>query len=111
MIYHKEIGFPRCYRRPVGKYATALSRHARTREVEKGFRVPAIVDLSKFDVIEIEMSNGIVTKMVIRGEYSDWYDIVLVVIPRSHGLFVKTAWLNEWDDNHSTLDASKYARP
>lgn len=111
MIYHKEIGFPSYFRAPVGKYATALSRHAQVREIEKGFTIPTMIDLSDFEVIEIEMRNGAVQKMVVRGEYDEYDDIVLVVIPKSHGLFVKTAWLNRWNDNHRTLDVSKYARP
>ena len=111
MIYHKEIGFPRGYTKPVGKKPTLLSRHAKDRSAEKGFVIPENVEMNDFDVIEIEMFAGKVTKMVIRGEYDNYDDICIVVVPKGNAFFVKTAWLNAWDDTHKTLDVSKYGRP
>ena len=111
MIYHKEIGFPRAYIKPVGKKPTLLSRHAKDRSAEKGFVIPETVDMNDFDVIEIEWFAGAIAKLVIRGEYDNYDDIVMAVVPKGNAFFVKTAWLNAWDDTHKTLDVSKYGRP
>ena len=55
---------------------------------------------------EVETTDGIVTKCVIRCEYDDKRDISIVV---REG-FVVTCWVNNNDDLHSTLDVSKYEK-
>lgn len=112
MIYHKDIGFPSMFRRPVGSFVLILSKHALARAVEKGFDIPDRINMRDFRVIEIETSVKRVEKIVMRGGYDDNRDIVLVVIPQRNGSFyVKTAWLNNKNDLHFTLDVSKYERP
>ena len=111
MLYHTEIGFPSIFRAPVGNFALTLSRHARDRAREKSFTIPRSVEMNDFEIIEIEIIKNRLTKMVIRGEYDNYDDICIVVIPQRNGFFVKTAWLNAWDDKHNTLDHTKYGRP
>lgn len=87
-----------------------LSRHALDRARTKNFVIPERIDMRDYTVIEIETSSSRVEKLVIRGKYDDYDDIVMVVIPRGGTFFVKTAWLNAWNDNHFTLDTTKYAK-
>lgn len=110
MLYHTDLGFPSTFSPPRGTRPVTLSRHARDREQVKGFTVPTMLDVSLCDVIEIEVRGGRVVKYVVRGAYDDYNDLVIVVIPKGKAWFVKTAWLNAWNDTHTTLDASKYGR-
>lgn len=111
MIFHHSIGFPSNFRRPIGNFYTKPSRHAIARAQEKRIDIPRIVNLNDFDIIELEMTNGRIAKMVIRGEYDDYDDICMAIIPKRGIMFVKTAWLNHWNDSHKTLDRSRYGRP
>lgn len=111
MIFHRDIGFPSIFRRPVGRYRIVLSLHARARAREKNIVVPSTINLNDFDIIEIEIVKSRLVKMVIRGEYDDYDDICMAVSPENGRLFVRTVWLNHWNDTHRTLDRSKYGRP
>ena len=110
-LYHQQIGFPSSFRRPVGTFVTLPSRHAAERASEKRFDIPERINFNDFDIIELEMINGRIAKMVIRGEYDDYDDICMAIIPKRGVMFVKTAWLNHWNDSHNTLDRSRYGRP
>ena len=55
---------------------------------------------------EVETTNGIVTKCVIRCEYDEGRDISIVI----RDGFVATSWLNDRCDLHVTLDRSKYEK-
>lgn len=81
------------------------------RAKEKGFDIPEKINMRGVQVIEVELSDMRMSKMVVRGKYDEKRDIVLVIVPRRGAFFIKTAWLNSSDDLHSTLDVSKYARP
>ena len=47
-------------------------------------------------------------KWVVRFVWSLTHDAVLAITP---GGFVKTAWLNNCNDTHKTLDTRRYTRP
>ena len=111
MIFHHSIGFPSTFRRPIGNFYTKPSRHAIARAQEKRIDIPRIVNLSDFDIIELEITNGRIAKMVIRGEYDDYDDICMAVNFDRGSLFIRTVWLNDINDTHNTLDTSKYGRP
>lgn len=110
-LYHPKIGFPSSFRRPVGTFRTLPSRHARERAAENGFNIPTTINLNDFSIVEIEMINGRLVKIVVRGEYDEYDDICMAIMPKGGIMFVKTAWLNHWRDNHKTLDRSRYGRP
>lgn len=69
---------------------------------------------SLFKPFEIETEFDIrgkerVCKIVVRVPFDDKRDITFAIIPRGNGEgFVKTAWLNNREDIHFTLDKSKY---
>lgn len=63
---------------------------------------------------EVTTVNGGVHKYVIRTSYNDDKDVSIVIICKNMWLdgtpFIKTAWLNNKDDCHATLDKRKYSR-
>lgn len=61
---------------------------------------------------EVEAASMWVKKYVIRTSYNEEKDISIAIVCKDYksGLpFVKTAWLNNKDDIHGTLDVNKYA--
>ena len=70
--------------------------------------LPSTINFTMVEVIEIEILDGDVEKMIVRQKYSKEYDLVLVIMPRY--MRVKTVWLNEVEDTHKTLNQSKYRK-
>jgi hypothetical protein len=103
--YHKDIGLPRDYQRPIAGLTLTYSRHATDRSREKGIALPAT--LPACEVIEVTLDHATAVKWVIRFALTTDTDLVLVLLPDG---FVKTAWTNDKRDNHRTLDHSKYER-
>ena len=62
--------------------------------------------MDKVEAFEVETENGFLTKCVVRVSYNFRKDICIVF---REGLVV-TAWLCNKDDEHQTLDKSKYDR-
>jgi len=106
--YHYQLGLP-TNRLPSGVISLTYSNHALSRAVDKGITLPAFLDTSTAKVIEIEVEDGMVEKILYRVKYNAGYDMLLAIIP--YRKFVKTAWLNSVTDKHTTLNASEYDRP
>lgn len=70
--------------------------------------LPSTINFTMVEVIEIEILDGDVEKMIVRQKYSKEYDLILVIMPRY--MKVKTVWLNQVSDTHKTLDRSKYRK-
>lgn len=71
------------------------------------------VETEEFKPFEIETDmKGRVTKFVVRVPYNDKTDISIVYGVRNKNdeefHMIRTAWLNDANDTHTTLDASKY---
>lgn len=115
VLYHKDVGFPDDINMPrnfnpvmnlrYGSHAEAAAHNDRYGEM----RLPHRIDVRKGTTIEIGVTGKTVTKMVIRFDYNEKLDIVIVIMPES--AFVKTVWFNEKGDTHGTLDKRKYADP
>lgn len=73
-------------------------------DVAKLYLILNSINESNCYPFEVETTDGIVTKCVIRCEYDETRDISIVV---REG-FVVTCWVNNNDDLHDTLDRSKY---
>lgn len=58
-------------------------------------------------IIEYYVDNNQVIKAVFRCKYNNVYDICYVVKPNG---FIVTAWLNNSNDEHHTLDHSLYEK-
>ena len=66
---------------------------------------PKSISLTEKDIVEIEVENGHVDKVVARIPYDDFSDLIMVFIPEigiGEGI-VKTVWKNDKNDKHSTL--------
>ena len=73
-------------------------------DVAKLYLILNSINESNCYPFEVETTDDIVTKCVIRCEYDETRDISIVV---REG-FVVTCWVNNNDDEHNTLDRSKY---
>jgi len=111
-LYHESIGLPAGFKAPSHTVALAYTKHASDVMTERGIRQLKMATLARFKPIEVEVINGRVKKIVFRGNYNETHDIVLVLIPEKRNEYVvKTVWLNEKNDNHSSLNISRYERP
>lgn len=70
----------------------------------------------RYELIEVE-ENNYIDKFVIRVQFNDEEDMCIVfgnsydIINKEPYLFIRTIFLNSHDDQHATLDESKYYKP
>lgn len=59
---------------------------------------------------EIEVDDGEIVKLVVRVPYTEENDVSIAIqLNSSYGCpLIKTAWLNDRNDIHTTLDTTKY---
>lgn len=67
------------------------------------------------EVIEAEIRNGAVVKIVTRlpNRYDMTEDICAAILLHDEGFYdakVKTVWVNQAEDNHSTINISNYVK-
>jgi hypothetical protein len=108
-LYHKDIGFPPFFTCPDARINLIYTNHAKQASDSRNIRRLGSITLSRFQVIEIEVRDNRVVKMVVRGSYDATNDICLVITLEKGKWIVKTVWLNAVSDLHNTLDRSKYA--
>ena len=120
MLYHKDVFWNLKFdieALELIKTANRLSRHLQEHiaslEEKRGFDLAGIEKIineikkqESVSCFEVEVEYGKVTKAVIRVEYNSRKDICLVF---RKGIVI-TAWLCNKNDNHKTLDKSKYSR-
>jgi hypothetical protein len=105
-LYHKDIYFP-----TVALNSCMLldySRHALEQSSRHGHTIslPAYVDLRKVDVVEVGIEGGKVVHALVRVPYNEREDLVMAICVCKR--LVKTVWLNNKNDQHGTLDTSRY---
>lgn len=111
--YHKLLGLP----------AGAAQLWASKLSLRWGFHAQKEADIDRYgraeqfdsaefeanDIVEITMEDGKPLQAVARFPYSDDLDLVMVLAaPKDGEAFVKTVWFNRANDNHKSLDRSKY---
>ena len=120
MLYHKDVFWNLKFdveALELIKTASRLSRHLQEHiasvDERRGFDLTGIEKIineikkqNSISCFEVEVENGKVTKAVIRVEYNSRKDICIVF----RKWVVVTAWLCNKNDNHKTLDKSKYSR-
>lgn len=112
MLYHFQTGFPKGMPTSFGIIPLRYSRHAiqASQNDRYGFiDLPPTLDTKKAKLIEIEVTEGVISKVVYRHKHCRNYDLVMVIIPQ--GGIVKTVWLNSNRDKHNTLNRKKYSKP
>jgi hypothetical protein len=108
-LYHSDIFLPGWFDKPTGLIRLNYGHHARQEAQEERLgriQLPNFINLDDFRVIEIGVRSGRVSKMLVRGEYDSHFDVCFVIVPGEW--FVKTVWLNRWDDTHQNLVKSRY---
>lgn len=119
-LYHCEIGIPNSALAPVvaRDYTLRYTNHAIREMLADHYTAPKSMPrslyLERAAVFEVEVVNGVTTKVCVRtGEgfvHSNRnLDLILVCVPCSGALVVKTLWFNDRNDKHATLNKSKYA--
>lgn len=76
-------------------------------------------DVREGHVFELESENGTITKVVVRCDYDIFFDIIVAIDMESLDMdgdttpktTIKTVYLNPKDDQHDTLDESRYDKP
>jgi hypothetical protein len=87
-----------------------LTHHAAMRAQEKSIPCPTELTIDRGDVVEVELTNDRISKLVIRQPIggSD-YDMVLVIVPADSSWRALTAWCNHRTDTHVTLNKARLA--
>ena len=115
--YHVSIGFPSTIAIPETKVKLFYTPHAlsrRKREGEKFLKtIPRYIKINNDIIQEIHSIDDIhCKKIVVRLDYDDNRDIVLVLEPQSKNWSnVVTLWLNKKKDRHKTLNKTNYDIP
>ncbi|QOI67595.1 hypothetical protein SEA_BEUFFERT_227 [Streptomyces phage Beuffert] len=113
LLYHFEIGLPEDFQKPEQRVRINYGRHARKEAFQDRYgriQLPNFITLANFQVIEVGMVNGQVSKILFRGKLDDMRDLCIVLIPRvdNQPWFCKTVWVNKNDDKHKTLNRDRY---
>lgn len=112
MLYHHTKTAK--FKLPTGVKLLSHSGHAK-REAKSdrygSFKIPTILNTSSTDaqIVEAELDvQGNPVKLVYRMPYDQERDIVMPIKVTGSKWLVKTAWINVRNDNHSTVDYSRY---
>lgn len=111
MLYHKDLGFPKNVSLPQGTFGLTYGHHARQAAASDRYGdvsqdLPATIDTTLATVVELEILDGRIAKIVYRDHFNDELDLVFAIIPGQW--FVKTVWVNVKSDPHHTLDRGRY---
>ena len=107
-LYNEQVYMPKLNIRDVDvqlRYTYHAIEQADCKGIEN---LPDYINLSGSTIVEMEVRNGKVMKVLARQAYDFKSDITFVILVRD--MTVKTVWLNGKDDTHRTLDASKYIK-
>ena len=118
-LYHKDVYLPQSFvKQCPNLYCGNLETSSHFFSRNKGLTEKYVFDKDRFDEIieeikdthpapfEVEAIDGHVTKCCVRMNYDDYRDICIVFRKDK----IITFWFNGVNDNHLTLDESKYNR-
>lgn len=108
--YHADIHMPKSALDLA--FATLLTYTRHALEAARSDRygridLPKVFDSRKAKLIEAVLDGGRIVKTLWRQSYDDLHDLSIVLDPNTGKVI--TVWLNEADDDHSTLRAEQYA--
>lgn len=87
--------------------SVTYSKHAVERAADKRVSLIGAIVISRGDVVEAEVENGRVIKLVVRQPLDSKRDRVMVLVPVKSGWYCVTLWSNSKDDKHLTLQHSR----
>ena len=123
-LYHKEVFMPEILnnvaiwkQRRITEFV--FSKHLKEHfnnpddkhNIDKNLLKQAILKLTWMPVSPFEVEtneNGELIKLCVRIKYNDTKDVSIVIGFYSNRTLIKTAWLNNIDDKHYTLNTSLY---
>lgn len=110
-LFHKDLGFPSKmkFRALEGLTPSSHALQAARTDRYGAITIPDKFDPNAWEIVEIETKGGALDKIVARQPMNEALDLVMVLLP--YVKLIKTVWINERNDKHSTLDASRYERP
>lgn len=109
-IYNRAIFIPewakaRQYNGPLQYSRHALIQAAEDRYGDVTAKLPQFIP-DHFQLVEVEIEDGICVKQMWRGRLTAELDLVMPVVASG---VVTTVWINHKDDKHRTLQRHKYA--
>ena len=114
--YHKKLGFEhekllQLFILTVNRGFWRLSSHAKKRILERIGEVEKIgllireYKIKYDDIIEYTFINGHIEKILVRINYNQNYDLIIVI---SYDNMIITCYLNKKADNHYTINKRQY---
>lgn len=116
MLYHVKFGFPKKLRLPAARVILNYTNHARAAAVGDRYGnltqlLPATLDPTTAQTVEVETENGVVVKVVYRIATGTDLDLVLAVGYAPGRInYVRTVWANLASDTHTTLNPTRYGK-
>lgn len=93
------------------RYVLQLSRHAEYKANQLGINPGVYKALLCGDIVEVEVCNGVIHKIIVRllNKFNSKEHICGAIAFQADDVaFVKTLWLNNVDDMHSTIHVENY---
>ena len=125
-LYHKEVFWKKYFDREAIKLAekitaTELSSHIRNERMKHHdkkhpydfdglYQAIERIKNNEAYIFEVLEENGIILKAVYRVTYDDNRDISVVIRRDRARVFIVTAWVNNKNDKHLTLDKNNYCK-
>lgn len=107
-LYHVDVGLPKLTFGAV--LGLVPSQHALFRAAELRIpEVPRMFSPASSKVIEVEIRAGKVVKLLARKTLDETRDLCYVFLTETK--LVKTVWINQKSDTHTTLDRTRFVRP
>ena len=109
MKFHKDIYLPPEVTKLSFSCLLKYTRHALNEAQSDRYGtidLPAVFDTRTAEPIDATIREGKVQRVLYRMDYDQDKDLCMVIEP--HSRTAVTVWLNEKNDEHKTLDKSKY---
>jgi hypothetical protein len=110
-LYHCDVFMPTGLTMPYGTFELIYTKHAlleSTRDRNGKMNLPTHLTVASCKVIEVEVENGEVRKVLYRKRTNGKHDMCFAVVRQGMKMIVKTVWLQRKDDNHRTLRRERY---
>ncbi len=88
------------------------TRHSQERATEYSMEVPSNLSSERFQIVEIEQTNGRNTKFLVRFAYNETTDIILAIRPVSVDRYIiLTLWDMASNDHRVNVNLNNYNLP
>ena len=114
-LYHKDVFLPAGIVELFdgAEFRLDLTFHAKRAAQDDRYgkvTLPSKLTVKGKEIVEAEVVNGEVTKIVVRTPHDAKRDAVYVLIPNYERATVKTVWFNLVSDKHKTLKKDCYSK-